>query len=166
MSETSEDRSRRTYCKHLDSYQWVKQISLFYDDEHVARELVIEEGVKLRRALSRAYPNSVFLWRLMIKNLSGTWFPYWTAFTTGDFRTKDIDPYCKNLYGCVRVRRVREGKIQSFRNAVMNQRPHDLRALLPQEKINRFSLVNGKAVQKLSVGSKGVEDSGAEEITF
>jgi hypothetical protein len=150
----------------LDSYPWVKQISLFYDDDVVARELVIEEGAKFRRALSRAYPNSVFLWRLMIKNLSGTWFPYWTAFTTGDFRTKDIDPYCKNLYGDARVRRVREGKIESFRNAVMTQRPHDLQALLPQEKIKRFSLVNGNAIQKFGVRGQGGDESTVEEISF
>lgn len=167
MTESAEDRSKRKFCDHLTSYEWTSQISAFYEDQDVAIESVIIEGAKLRKALARAFPESVFLWRLMIKHRSGQGpFPYWTAFTTESMNRKDLTRYFKKL-GCnPSVRKVTEEKVASFGRAVMTQRPHDLNRVLGDRKINRFSLVNGNSVQRVKGDKVATEVLQVEEYPF
>ncbi|MCD8530193.1 MAG: hypothetical protein LRY66_02295 [Saccharospirillaceae bacterium] len=147
MTESAEDRSKRKFCEYLNSYQWVKQISIFYDETDVAIQNALDDGLRLRKALARAFPDSVFLWRLALKNLKGRGVtPYWTAFTTGDFRTAGLSHYVSKFDGCsVKVRRIGESKISSYTRSVLRENPHNLKAVFGDRKINRFSLQNKSA---------------------
>lgn len=168
MTESAEDRSKRKFCEYLRSYPWVKQISIFYEDTDVAIEQALTDGPKLRKALARAFPESVFLWRLALKNLKGRGVtPYWTAFATKDFRTADLSSIVDRVAGCsVKVRRIQEGKLASYERAVLKQRPHDLKAIFGNKKINRISLVNKDAVPVLDVHCSCDEESESQSMSF
>lgn len=142
MSESADERSRRVFCNHLMNFKWVQQISFFYTEEEDALNNVITDGKRLRKALARKYPECTFLWRLMLKFFDGANRPYWTVYVTEKIDRKEINKFFES--GRVKARMLSEEKIKSIRNAVMNQKPHDLKSVLGEEKINRFSLLNAR----------------------
>lgn len=166
MTESAEDRSKRGFCKHLRDYEWLKQISIFYCNYDDALNAP-EHGLRVRRALAKAFPDTTFLWRLVCKNVresagvvdatnqlySGT-IPYWTAFITSELKRKELLPIIeKNLKVSedgfrLFVRSTPEWKLETYEAAVMKQKPHDLQRVFGQRKLNRFHLMN-KGVDSL-----------------
>ncbi len=165
MSESPEDRSKRRFLEHLDSHQWTYQVSIFLnyygDKEH---SLDVFDSVRSR--IARVYKEQPFLWRLAAKGgLPPSYFkdeediglakvtsPYLTLFTDTSIPKKEIKHIIDKMPGDfelrVKVTALSEDKINSYRRAVKKQKPHNLKAIYGDRKINRFGVLNGKHLKK------------------
>lgn len=165
MSESSDERSKRIFVTHLLAYPFKRQLSFFYQDLGVAQGELLEDGKVLRRRLARSFPSDVFLWRLVVRRIEGENRPFWTAYTTGEISREDLNRAVRGL-GCFpKDRRISEEKLNSTARAIRVQRPHDLKAIFGDRKINRFHLMNRDSVDRIEPIAVP-ESSEVEECPF
>ena len=158
MSETPKDHSKRKFLTHYDQHDWQYQITVFLrspDDIENALELF----TKARKHFARKNPDHPILWRIGVKGVrphevfrdyAGTAkrinMPYITLITTKEFNHTDAVKQFDRLGILdkldVRQRQFTDSKPQTYRSAVKNQKPHDLKAVFGDKKINRFGILN------------------------
>lgn len=161
MSESPVDRSKRRFLEHLDSHQWTYQVSMFLD-YYGDREHSLDVFNSVRDRIARVYKGQPFLWRLAAKRgLPPSYFkdeediglakvtsPYLTLFTDTPIPRKQIehiiDKMPEELQLRVKVRTLSTVKLNRYEEAVKKQKPHNLKAIYGDRKINRFGLLNSK----------------------
>ena len=155
MSESSEDKSKRIFIEHLDSCNWQYQLSIFYQSYRSSRD-AIEHSKEFRKWISRYHPHKI-LWRLALKNTESFFtpdapkgkasvtMPYHTLFFTikpdREKITEKFESICRSEVK-TRIRKLTPEKIDSYKNSVSNQKPHNLNMIFFERKINRFSIMN------------------------
>jgi hypothetical protein len=155
MPESSEDKSKRIFIEHLDSCNWQYQVSIFYQSYRSSRD-AIEHSKEFRKWISRYHPHKT-LWRLVLRNTESFYIPdapigkttvtmpYHTLFFTVKPNIKKIaekfESICRNEVN-VKNQKVTPEKLNSYKNSVNNQKPHNLNMVFFERKINRFSILN------------------------
>ena len=157
MPESAEDRSKRVFVKYLNNSVWTSQISIFYGDYSDALD-AIKHSQRIRKNISRAFPDAPFLYRLCMKNVSKEIaemvgipeketrnMPYHMLLTTVDVDKGALSERVANWLDCevsILKRAFSAQKLDSYKAAVINQKPHNLKKFFNTEKINRIALLN------------------------
>lgn len=147
MTETAAERTKRQFNQYIDLGIWTHQYSFFYQSAEDARMHALNDASKLKEKLRRAtaLKDQPFLYRLCLYRENA----YHTIFTN-----KPVDEQL--LYSIffkvsavdfkVAGREVADWKIEKYRRAVTEQRPHNLKRFFGDKKINRIALLNKKAI--------------------
>jgi hypothetical protein len=158
MPESAEDKSKRIFIQHLDSYDWVCQVSIFYQSYSNSRD-ALEHGKQFRKWISRYHKHTI-LWRLGLKNTDSSYYwdapinskyivmPYHTLFFTvkpnRQKLTEKFEDICRGEVK-TKLRTLSQDKMISYKDSVSNQKPHNLKSVFFEKKINRFSIMNSKS---------------------
>lgn len=172
MTESSIDRTKRQFIKKLDEHEWSMQVSIFITSADEL-ENALELFQATRSHLARKLPEQPFLWRLAVKrenpakifgdSYTGTersiHAPYLTMFTTDASNAATIKKAFESLNVSsklkIMVRTVTSGKVASYRSAVKNQDPHDLKKVFGDKHSRRFGILNLAPPQSDRDDSKG-----------
>ncbi len=149
MSESSEDKSKRSYLKLLENYEWNIQYSIFYDEIEHSTSL-LEDMIRFKQTLRRKCPNQPFLTRIQLLNRRSHHNPaggtqaYLTILTTRDTHREiqESTEDSMNAHCNITSRKLSPAKINSMARAIKNQKPHRLTDFFKKEKVNRYSLLN------------------------
>jgi len=160
MTETSEKKTKRDFCRFLNEKEWVRQVSIFYNSrEYFDKGSFFKESTAIRSKLARSYPSCSFLWRLALKYKNSKdiklWqdtkpykgaMPYWTVFITEDIPKLRFEELVKlalsKTQSCdlvkVKYKSVTKDRLEGYVSAVKSQRPHNLKGVFGDMKINRI----------------------------
>lgn len=158
MSESPQQKTKRTYKKRLLGNDFKYQYSIFYSSKEDALEAV-ESGAILRRAIARKYRNQPFLWRLgkvltakgLIEDMLAVDSPeriemvYWSFFTTQELKYGALKAFIENRLEVstrLKKRAVSEERLMKMANTIDRQKPHDLNKFFGLKKVNRMHCVN------------------------
>jgi len=158
MSESAEQRSKRKFIEHLDSYPWQFQVSIFYSTYQ--NSLFIEEHKKALNIWLRRWCKEPILLRLRTRNTKVCYLfdvpktnqktvpmPYIQLFFINEHQWADIERKLEKIAGeniHLKNRRLSPKKLCSYKRAVKKQKPNNLKKILGDKKINRFSLLNAQ----------------------
>ena len=163
MSESSEERTKRTYIHYLHACEWKYQYSIFYCSLSDSKEADIHAH-KLKRNISRAFEVPL-LHRLSLKGgLDSALFSdlddghrvmaAWHSFLTTEKLDKaKFQTIAERVVGGeVKLvhKRISPDKLESIKSAITVQKPHNLVRFFGKSNIQRISLLNKKAI-KLSI---------------
>lgn len=154
MSESAEDRSKRKFNSRLLSHKWAFKYSIFYNSYDVAKEAV-DHAPKIRIALRKELPTTAFVWRLIlsmpsagqIKDInfseSSGYMPIHTFFMSEKIDIKILKRVAASVVSeemtyCV-AKSVSRFELERYATAIKNQRPHDLKSIFGDRKLNRVS---------------------------
>ncbi|MCW8196038.1 hypothetical protein F6455_14690 [Proteobacteria bacterium 005FR1] len=165
MSETPEQRAKRTFRSHLLNFRWDHQITLFYQNYSDCFD-AIDHSKVIRETVSREYPRHAFLWRLVLGRAETHWvgaptkyktavLPYHTLLTfdpayqvmNEEFTDAIEERLGLKFYG--KKRSVTPKFLRDYAETVKTQPPHNFHRFfgLPANKIiRRFSLLNKKCL--------------------
>lgn len=164
MSESAEDKTKRRFVSYLDSKDWVRQTSFWFTSlEYVKREEFFTHSHNLRESLAKSYPSCSFLWRLAAKRIDSadifTWqdqpyigpMPFWTVFQTEVLPFQKVEGKACKVFKlelnsdqmadpCVyaRTKKANPEMLSRYRSTILSQRPHNLKNIFGDKKINRF----------------------------
>ena len=155
MSESSEDKSKRTFIKYIENNKWEHQYSVFFNN-YADSLNIIENMKKVKRSLKREFSTVAILYRVCLKNCrtelledvedgSSRVTPYFTFFTSEKISFTKV---CNSIENTVEIsvkvksQVLTAEKIKSYVLAVVKQKPHDLKKYLGKDKVNRIGLIN------------------------
>lgn len=157
MTETAEQRTKRTFTNYLKDYEWPYQYSIFYRNIEESKSAV-EHSKIIRNALKSYYRKQPFLWRLClirtnVEHLNNSDYryntvvvPFHTIFTTEPMSNEELcdlmeDKIKSELYTKKRRRNLETNL--AYATVVLKAKPHELNKHFKTEsKINRFSVLN------------------------
>lgn len=159
MTESPEQKSKRQFCTYLRDNEWVFQVSFFYQTKEASNK-AIEDSKRLKNSLSRRFPETAILWRMQLKRFSNyyisdvaelgyTNMPYHVFYFSQYITDFDFFAWCEqqfeeNLY--LQERRLHRAKIDRAIKSILKGKPHKLKEHFGRVKVNRFSLLNKKAL--------------------
>jgi hypothetical protein len=151
LSETAEQRTKRRFIEYLGLTRWTYQYSFFYQNSKEARASALDDATKLKEKLRRttALKAQPFLYRLCLYRANA----FHTIFTTKAIDLELLESIMLKVNTFeVRVigRTLREEKIENYKRAIKNQRPHNLIDFFGDTKINRIALLNLNAIERIS----------------
>lgn len=156
MSETSEERSKREFCRYLRDYHWETQVSFFYNNQ-AESDKAIENAVDLKRYIKRQYNRAGILWRINLKTINpkkvgindaegkSLTLPIHIFYLSQPIKKLILPPafhvrFEDNLR--YKKRTLTRSKIESTISAIKKQKPHNLEEHFKKDKVNRFGLLN------------------------
>ena len=162
MSESSVDKSKRSFSKYLEDCIWKTQISVFYQSMNSRLRALTDKPI-VTEFVRRQNPDAAILYRLasryiredQIEDFASSKLrepmPFHTMFLSTECNQKYIDKLEKSLNkklgADVKVLRktITYSKALSYAKAVRSQAPHDLKALFGDDRvIRRWALIGQK----------------------
>lgn len=176
MTESSDERTKRSFCNALLNYYWEEKFSIFYAESDGGSN-AIQHAADVRKELARTFRQHGFLWRLRLLNtnslylddLGGTGgyvlMPLHTFFVS-----KKLDYWkCEAVVERVipvntrlRVCQITRADLEGYAKSVKKQAPHNLNEFFGKDKINRFSRRNTDAF----IPWKTTQSDQADELPF
>lgn len=151
MTETSDSKSKRSYLKLLNDYEWNYQHSLFYEDIQDSKAL-LDDMVRFKQLLRRKCPSQPFLIRIQLHNRKTDFNPdggvqaFLVILTTINAHAgiaEAADNAMQAPYNVLSKKLTIE-KTDKMASTIKSQKPHNLERFFGKFKVNRFSLLNRK----------------------
>lgn len=144
MTETTEDRTKRTYITKLLSYTWQHQTSVFYEC-HESSLALLDKLPSIKAKLRRKYPDQPFLLRVQLKEHKDCkeWRAYLVVFSLS--KVEGLWQYLNSITsGNAYNMKLPEWRRLRAAKAISDNPPHELKSFFGRDKINRQALLNEK----------------------
>lgn len=147
MTETAEERTKRQFNQYIELGIWTHQYSFFYQSAEDARAHALSDAPKLKEKLRKttALKDQPFLYRLCLYRDNA----YHTIFTNKPVEEQLLYSIIFKVSEAdfkVVGREVPDWKIEKYKRAVAQQKPHNLKRFFGGKKINRIALLNKRAI--------------------
>jgi hypothetical protein len=150
--ESSEDKTKRKFAKHLLYPIWDYQYAVFYETPEDSIDLLKDQAA-FRQALKRKYPNQPFLVRVQTlrsprrRNVLQAYLVMYTTQKAPGI--KELANHYFPVTMNVIYRKMAERNRAIKAHKILNQRPHDLEKLLGKVRIRRYGVINKHLLEAL-----------------
>jgi hypothetical protein len=157
MSESSEDKSKRTFINNMKNNVWKHQFTVFFNN-HGESLNIIEHMKQVKIQLRKDFQDSAILYRVChrdhtaknnyiedVEDGTKALMPYFTFFTSKTIKLGEIKISVRkvlklNIYFLSRP--IDEERVSSYINSVKRGKPHNLKNNLGIENVNRQGIIN------------------------